>query len=133
AVPEMPVEIMHLPRWFPIHLAKVSYWARTVIVPLLVLRALRPRARNPRGTTIDELFLRPPSELRGLTRGAHQKEPWATGFFALDALLRIAEPRFPKGSHSAAIAKAKAFVDERLNGDDGLGAIFPAMANAVMM
>src|SRR5438067_6915576 len=60
AVPEMPVEIMHLPRWFPIHLAKVSYWARTVIVPLLVLRALRPRARNPRGITIDELFLRPP-------------------------------------------------------------------------
>ncbi len=45
----MPVEIMHLPRWFPIHLAKISYWARTVIVPLLVLRALRPRARNPRG------------------------------------------------------------------------------------
>ncbi|HEY1878778.1 MAG TPA: squalene--hopene cyclase, partial [Caulobacteraceae bacterium] len=32
-----------------------------------------------------------------------------------------------------AIAKAKAFVDERLNGEDGLGAIFPAMANAVMM
>ena len=49
AVPEMPVEIMLLPRWFPIHLDKISYWARTVIVPLLVLRKLRPRARNPRG------------------------------------------------------------------------------------
>ncbi|HLZ81978.1 MAG TPA: prenyltransferase/squalene oxidase repeat-containing protein, partial [Caulobacteraceae bacterium] len=76
ATPEIPVEIMHLPRWFPIHLAKVSYWARTVIVPLLVLRAIQPRARNPRGITIDELFVRPPSELRGLARGAHQKEPW---------------------------------------------------------
>src|SRR5579863_1265246 len=43
AVPEMPVQIAHLPRWFPIHLAKVSYWARTVIVPLLVLRDLAPR------------------------------------------------------------------------------------------
>ena len=29
-----------------------------------------------------------------------------------------------------AIAKARAFVDERLNGKDGLGAIFPAMVNA---
>jgi squalene-hopene/tetraprenyl-beta-curcumene cyclase len=133
ATPEIPVEIMHLPRWFPIHLAKVSYWARTVIVPLLVLRALRPRARNPRGITIDELFVRPPSELRGLARGAHQKEPWASLFFALDGLLRMVRPRFPKGSHKAAIAKAKVFVDERLNGEDGLGAIFPAMANAVMM
>ena len=133
AVPEMPVEIMHLPRWFPIHLAKISYWARTVIVPLLVLRALRPRARDPRGVTIDELFVSPPKALAGLARGGHQKEPWASFFFALDGVLRVAEPRFPKGPHASAIAKAKAFVDERLNGEDGLGAIFPAMANAVMM
>jgi len=53
AVPRMPVEIILLPRWFPIHLSKISYWARTVIVPLLVLRALRPRARNPRDVSID--------------------------------------------------------------------------------
>ena len=44
AVPRMPAEIILLPRWFPIHLSKISYWARTVIVPLLVLLALRPRA-----------------------------------------------------------------------------------------
>src|SRR5262249_9938530 len=51
AVPVMPVEIMLLPRWFPFHLSKISYWARTVIVPLLVLQALKPRAQNPRGVT----------------------------------------------------------------------------------
>ncbi|MEO8812841.1 MAG: squalene--hopene cyclase [Caulobacteraceae bacterium] len=133
AVPEMPVQIMLLPRWFPIHLSKISYWARTVIVPLLVLRAVKPLARNPRGVTIDELFLHPPRTLRGLPRGAHQKEPWATGFFALDRVLRVVGPRFPKRSRRRAIDRAVAFVDERLNGEDGLGAIFPAMANAVMM
>ena len=131
AVPELPAQIMLLPRWFPIHLAKISYWARTVIVPLLVLRELKPRARNPRGVTIDELFARPPLQMRGLARGAHQKEPWASGFFALDALLRVVRPWLP--GRASAVAKAKAFVDERLNGEDGLGAIFPAMANAVMM
>jgi len=131
AVPELPPQIMLLPRWFPIHLAKVSYWARTVIVPLLVLRELAPRARNPRGVTIDELFVKPPAELRALARGAHQKEPWASGFFALDAVLRVVRPALP--GRAGALAKAKAFVDERLNGEDGLGAIFPAMANAVMM
>ncbi len=52
----MPVEIILLPRWFPIHLSRMSYWARTVIVPLLVLAALRKRARNPRGIDIQELF-----------------------------------------------------------------------------
>src|SRR5579863_10309412 len=56
-VPVMPVEIMHLPRWFAFHLSKVSYWSRTVIVPLLVLMANRPRARNPRGVSVQELFL----------------------------------------------------------------------------
>ncbi|MFI4934122.1 MAG: squalene--hopene cyclase [Caulobacterales bacterium] len=133
AVPEMPVEIILLPRWFPIHLSKISYWARTVIVPLLVLRKLKPRARNPRGVTIDELFTEPPQTIRKLARGAHQKEPWASFFFALDSLLRVAEPRFPKGSNQQAIDQCVAFVGERLNGEDGLGGIFPAIANSVMM
>jgi len=133
AVPRLPAEIILLPRWFPIHLTKVSYWARTVIVPLLVLRALKPRARNPRGVGIDELFTTPPASVRRLARGAHQKEPWASLFFALDAVLKIIEPRLPKATRRRALAMARAFVDERLNGEDGLGAIFPAMANAVMM
>src|SRR5262245_58230866 len=55
SVPVMPVEIMLLPRWFPFHLTKISYWGRTVMVPLLVLQALKPRAKNRRGVTIDEL------------------------------------------------------------------------------
>ncbi len=133
AVPEMPVEIMLLPKWFPIHIDKISYWARTVIVPLLVIRKLKPRAVNPRGVGIDELFLQPPATITKLARGAHQKEPWASFFFALDQLLRVAEPRFPKRSNRRAIDKAVAFVDERLNGDDGIGGIFPAIVNSVMM
>ncbi len=56
-VPTVPVELILLPRWFPIHLSKMSYWARTVIVPLLVLCAKRPLARNPRGIHISELFV----------------------------------------------------------------------------
>lgn len=133
AVPEMPVEIMLLPRWFPIHLSKISYWARTVIVPLLVLRKLKPRAKNPRGVRIDELFREPPESITKLARGAHQKEPWATFFVALDQVLRVAEPWFPRGQQQRAMEAAVEFVGERLNGEDGLGGIFPAMVNSVMM
>jgi len=64
AVPVMPVEIMLLPGWSPFHIAKVSYWSRTVLVPLLVLMALRPRARNPESVTIRELFVDPPVPVR---------------------------------------------------------------------
>jgi squalene-hopene/tetraprenyl-beta-curcumene cyclase len=129
AVPVMPVEIMHLPRWFPFHLSKVSYWSRTVIVPLLVLMAKKPRAENPRGITIRELFVagtqtRPPRASGSL---------WAHVFNAVDGVLRAVEPYFSERWRTRAVAKAEVFVIERLNGEDGLGAIYPAMANAVMM
>jgi squalene-hopene/tetraprenyl-beta-curcumene cyclase len=132
AVPVMPLEIMHLPLWFPFHLSKVSYWSRTVIVPLLVLMGLRPLARNPRGIGIPELFRTPPERVRDWIRGPY-RSGWGRAFKSLDVLLRAGEPLFPKGSRRTAIAKAVAFVTERLNGEDGLGAIYPAMANSVMM
>src|SRR5579863_915717 len=60
AVPVMPSQIMLLPEWFPFHLSKISYWSRTVVVPLMVLMAKRPLARNPRDVAIMELFRTPP-------------------------------------------------------------------------
>jgi squalene-hopene/tetraprenyl-beta-curcumene cyclase len=133
AVPAMPVEIMLLPRWFPFHLDKVSYWARTVLTPLLVLRALQPRARNPKGVTIEELFLEPPQQLGTPPKAPHQKWFWFVFFRVVDAVVRRIEPLFPARVRKRAIDAAVAFVTTRLNGEDGLGAIFPAMANTVMM
>ena len=132
AVPVMPLEIMHLPLWFPFHLSKVSYWSRTVIVPLLVLMALRPVARNPRRVGIPELFQTAPSRVKDWIRGPY-RSPWGYIFKAVDSALRVAQPRFPRKSRTRAIEKAVAFVTERLNGDDGLGGIYPAIANTVMM
>jgi len=131
AVPVMPIEIMLLPRWFPFHMAKVSYWSRTVIAPLLVLMTLKPKAVNPRGVDIRELFAVPPEEERGYNKSATDS-PVASLFLGIDRILRAAEPAFPKGARERAIKAAMDFVHERLNGEDGLGGIFPAMANAVM-
>jgi squalene-hopene/tetraprenyl-beta-curcumene cyclase len=133
AVPVMPVEIMLLPRWFPFHLSKISYWGRTVIVPLLVLQALKPRAQNQRGVRIDELFVASPGSLGPPSKAAHQRWTWFAFFRGIDAVLRAAEPLIPRALRRRAIDRAVAFVTERLNGEEGLGAIFPAMANTVMM
>ena len=133
SVPEMPIEIMLLPRWFPFHLSKVSYWARTVLVPLLVLQALRPRAKNPLGVGIDELFIEPPRSVGPAAKAPHQRWMWFALFRGIDVVLRPAVRLFPKSPRRRAINRAVAFVTERLNGEDGLGAIFPAMANSVMM
>ena len=133
AVPVMPVEIMLLPRWFPFHLDKISYWARCTLVPLMVLAALRPVARNPRGIGIPELFLTPAFQERNWAKAPNAVQPWTAVFGAVDAVLQKVERFFPKGPRKRAVARATAFVRERLNGDDGLGAIYPAMAGTVMM
>src|SRR6266542_2599558 len=112
AVPVMPVEIMLLPRWFPFHLDKISYWARTVIVPLLVLQALKPKARNPKGVGIDELFLQPPETVGPRSKAPHQKRSWFVLFEAIDVVLRLVEPAFPKRTRQRAVAAAVAFVSE---------------------
>ncbi len=131
SVPVMPVEIMLLPGWFPFHITKISYWGRTVIVPLLVLQTLKPRAKNPRGVGIDELFLQPPQTIGPPHKAPHQKWTWFGAFRLIDIVLRRVS--FPQGMRRRAIARAVDFVSERLNGEDGLGAIFPAMANACLM
>jgi squalene-hopene/tetraprenyl-beta-curcumene cyclase len=132
AVPSMPVEITLLPQWFFFHLSKISYWSRTVIVPLLVLISKRPRARNPRGVHIRELFRRDPDKIRNYIAGPY-RSGWGRAFKVLDVALKVAEPAFPRRTHERAVARAVDFVTERLNGEDGLGAIYPAMANSVMM
>ena len=131
SVPLMPLEIMLLPRWSPFHLDKVSYWSRTVIVPLLILMSRRPMATNPRGTGIAELLASDPKRPRKYVinpTGA----VLGTLFLALDRALRLAGPLAPRAWKDRALDDAVAFVEQRLNGDQGLGGIFPAMANAVM-
>jgi squalene-hopene/tetraprenyl-beta-curcumene cyclase len=132
AIPTMPVELILLPRWFPVHLSKMSYWARTVIVPLLVLQARKPLARNPRGVGVAELY-DGAAAIKPSSKAAATKRLWTWGFNALDIVLKAVEPRWPKRLRSRATAACVAFVTERLNGVDGLGAIYPAMANSVMM
>src|SRR3982075_627815 len=133
SVPVLPVEIMLLPMWSPFHINKISYWARTTIVPLMVLAALKPRAKNVSGIAIDELFLQKPHSIGMTAKAPHQSWGWFLLFRGLDSVLRAIEPLFPKKLRARAIDSAVAFIEERLNGEDGLGAIYPPMANAVMM
>src|ERR1700733_7595690 len=133
SVPVLPVEIILLPLWFPFHLNKMSYWARTTIVPLLVLAALKPLPKNVSGVGIDEWFLQAPHSIGMTAKAPHQSWGWFLFFRALDSILRVAEPLFPKKLRARAIDSAVGFIEERLNGEDGLGAIYPPMANAVMM
>lgn len=126
-VPFIPVEIILFPRWFPFHISRVSYWSRTVMIPLTILCSLKARAKNPKRIGIEELFTTPPQQ-------ENDYLPVRSGlnrvFLVLDRAGRWLEPLIPGWVRRRAIKKAEDWFIERLNGTDGLGAIFPAMVNA---
>jgi len=126
-VPYIPVEIMLFPSWFPFHLDKVAYWSRTVMVPLFILCTLKATAKNPSNTSILELFVTHPDEEQHYFP---ERTLLNKIFLGLDYLGRTTRPLIPKKAHTLAIAKAKEWIIERLNGEDGLGAICPAMMGA---
>ena len=126
-VPFLPVEIVLLPRWFPFNLAKVSYWSRTVMVPLSVLTTLKPRAANPRDVHIDELFVTPAGKEKHYF---HPRSLLNRLLFACEHTFRRCEWMIPQRLRRRALQRAEAWILAHRNGDGGLGAIFPAMVNA---
>lgn len=126
-VPFIPVEIVLLPKWFPFHIGRVSYWSRVVMVPLFVLTTLKPKAKNPKSVHIRELFTIPPEKETNyfpVRSGLNRVFLW------LDRAGRLLEKIVPQWVREHALRRAEAWVIERLNGLDGMGAIFPAMVNA---
>lgn len=128
-VPFIPVEIMLLPRWFFFHIYKVASWSRTVMVPLFILCTLKPRAKNPRQVGVRELFRQEPERVEDYFAGKATTS-LARFFLLLDRVGRAMEPLIPAWFRARAMRKAEHWFVARLNGEDGLNGIFPAMVNA---
>ncbi len=126
-VPFMPVEIILLPKWFPFHLSKIAYWSRTVTVPLTILCSLRAHAVNPRKINVRELFTVNPEEERNYFP---VRTPLNRLFLLIERTASLFEPLIPNALRRVALHRAERWIIERLNGECGLGAIFPAMVNA---
>lgn len=126
AVPVMPIEILNLPKWFPFSLSKVSYWSRTVMVPLLIILFKKPLANNPNGTSIKELFKDNLNSKVILNNRNFQ----SILFLIIDKILRKIQMLFPKDNKRKCLELAYSWIKVRSNSEDGLGAIFPAMVNA---
>lgn len=130
-VPAIPAEIMLLPRSFFFHIDKVSYWSRTVMVPLFILYTRRPVCALAPQEGVRELFTAPPETLRHLDRLVPGKAR-KNAFILLDRLLKRVDSRMPRNAREEAIRRAERWTRDRMKGEGGIGGIFPAMANAVM-
>ncbi len=136
-IPAMPVEIMLLPRWSYFNLLEVSYWSRTVIVPLLILMDVKPVKRLPETCRLGELW--PVPRERASLRFHRVPRPfsprtflWKNLFIGVDDCLKGWERLGPRPLRARAMEAARRWLEERLAVPGGLGGIFPAMTNAVL-
>ncbi|MER5641929.1 squalene--hopene cyclase [Kitasatospora sp. NPDC002227] len=120
-LPEMPPEIMFLPRWVPLNIYAFGCWARQTIVPLTVVSAHRPVRPGPFDLTelhtdpADPYPLRPLSPIAG----------WDGLFERLDKVLHAYHHVAARPLRRAALAKAGRWIVERQEADGCWGGIQP--------
>jgi squalene-hopene/tetraprenyl-beta-curcumene cyclase len=133
-VPTIPCEVILIGKWFHVNFYEMSSWSRSMLVPLAIINHFKP-TRHPSGIKLDELY----------PEGYHERDlalpfdpqwfTWRNLFLWLDRLHKFAEWFAEHNIHpfrSMALKKAEQWMLERLDGTDGLAAIFPAMLNCLM-
>jgi len=133
AVPAIPPEIVLFPKWFYFNIYEISSWSRSILVPLAILYARKPLKRISAEQGIDELFVggRANSNLR-LRWDKKSVLSWRNFFIVLDRIIHLAEAVHIRPLRKLAINRAEKWILDRLEMTDGLGAIYPAMLNAII-
>ena len=122
--PAVPPEIILLPRWFYINIYEMSSWSRAIVIPLSIIWACKPRCPMPPRASIHELFVRSPRP--------RETGFWSTVFNGFDRGLKLVEMLPIKPSRELALKRAEEWILARLEGSDGLGAIFPPIVNTII-
>jgi len=135
-IPTMPAELVLLSPRGLFSPYDLSYWSRTVLTPLLIIFNAKPLCRIPKEQGIDELWRTPREQVDFRRTPPFLKDRrWFTlrNLMVLpDRLLRIYEWFVPQGLRKISVARAAEWMIERMEGEGGLGAIYPAMANSVV-
>lgn len=123
ATPMLPPELALLPPWFPVNLYSFASWARGTILPLAILRVLRPVWPIPTHARIDELFShgRDKADLSLPRKRSH----WGRVFLGVDKLLRLYERRPIRPLRNLALKRAEEWMVERQEADGCWGGIQP--------
>jgi squalene-hopene/tetraprenyl-beta-curcumene cyclase len=129
-VPAIPPELMLFPNWFYLNIYEMSSWTRAIVIPLTILYAHKPCWSLPTHARVDELF-RDPARKMAAFDWDQLLFSWRNFFLSLDRAFKLYE-RLPwKPLRQRALRQARQWLLEHLERSDGLGAIYPAMLNAV--
>ncbi len=116
-LPNLPPEIMFLPRWFPFNVYDWACWARQTIVPLTIITTERPGRSLPFG--IEEIRTSVPAP------GFLPAASWGGFFQRLDRVLHAYAKRPLRTFRRLATGRAEAWIVARQEADGGWGGIQP--------
>jgi squalene-hopene/tetraprenyl-beta-curcumene cyclase len=129
-VPAIPPELMLLPNWFYINIYEFSSWTRGIVIPMMILSALRPNWKLPERAQVDELF-KDPTRKKAAFDWSTELISWRNFFLALDRGLKFYE-RLPwKPLRQRALREAKSWLVAHMERSEGLATIYPAMMNCI--
>jgi squalene-hopene/tetraprenyl-beta-curcumene cyclase len=133
AVPAVPPEIVLFPNWFYFNIYQISAWSRAILVPLSIIYANKPFKKLPPEQSIDELFVggRANSDLH-LRWDRKHFFSWRNVFLFADRVAHLAERVHLRPLRKMALKKAEKWMLDHFEKSDGLGAIYPAMLNAIV-
>jgi squalene-hopene/tetraprenyl-beta-curcumene cyclase len=116
-LPELPPEMIFLPRWFPLNVYDWACWARQTVVPLTIVGSLRPV--RPLPIDIDEL--------RTGASAPKPAAPWTwTGFFQrTDRVLKFYGRHAIKPLRELAQRRGAEWILARQESDGSWGGIQP--------
>jgi squalene-hopene/tetraprenyl-beta-curcumene cyclase len=116
-LPDMPPELIFLPKWFPLNIYDWACWARQTVVPLTVVNAMRPVRPLPFGA--DEL------RTGAAPKGPARPWTWKGAFQRLDKALHVYARHAHQGLRRKAMNRAAEWILARQEADGGWGGIQP--------
>ncbi|MFE1228388.1 squalene--hopene cyclase [Streptomyces sp. NPDC059442] len=127
-LPELPPELIYLPKWFPLNIYDFGCWARQTIVPLTVVSAKRPV--RPAPFPLDELHTDPARP--NPPRPPAPATSWDGLFQRLDKAMHLYHRVAPRRLREAAMKVAARWIVERQENDGCWGGIQPPAVYSVI-
>jgi squalene-hopene/tetraprenyl-beta-curcumene cyclase len=130
SLPAMPVEIVLLPKWFPFNLYALSSWTRAIMVPLLMVAALRKEKPAIPGPTCEELYPDGCDRKKLPIPRTKNLFTWHNFFLLSNRILKFYEKHPISWLRKQALEKAHIWIASHMGRPGGTAALFPSMVNS---
>ncbi|MCZ6602481.1 MAG: hypothetical protein O6952_05700, partial [Planctomycetota bacterium] len=109
-IPQMPIEMIFMPKGLYFNIYEFACWARAYTVPLLVINAMRPSHTLPPEAELDDIYVIPRDQEDYSLDKDLKPISWENLFAQADKILKVLEKSPIKPSRGAALRRAERWI-----------------------